>query len=63
MFVSHDDWPPPPRWEPPRPPPRKRMSAAGEKFLLWVVGVNLLLLFVAPIAGASMVQLLWMLME
>lgn len=63
MFVSHDDWPPPPRWEPPRPPPPKRMSATGEKFLMWVIGLNLLLLFAAPIAGASVVQLLWLLVD
>jgi hypothetical protein len=60
MFLQHDDWPPPPRWEPepPRPP---RISARDERVLLWLVGVNLAMLFLAPIAGGSVLQLIWML--
>ncbi len=57
MFVSHDDWPPPPRWEPSKPVP-PRVSPRQERVLMWVVGLNLLLLFVAPIAGGSLIHLL-----
>jgi hypothetical protein len=65
MFLSHDDWPPPPRWEPepqpPSPPGPRRISVREERVLLWLVGLNLVLLFVAPIAGGSVIQLLLLL--
>ena len=57
MFVPFDEgWPPPPRWEP--RPERPRLSKRDEGRLLWLIGVNLLLLFVAPLAGVSVLQVI-----
>ena len=56
MFVPFDpDWPPfdPPR-RAPAPPPR-RLSSAQEKRLMQLVGLNLLLMIVAPIGGATVI--------
>ncbi len=40
------------------PPPPRRLSPQGEKVMLWVICVNILLLFIAPIAGGSVVMTL-----
>lgn len=56
MFVPFDpDWRPfdPPR-RAPAPPPR-RLSSAQEKRLMQLVGLNLLLMIVAPIGGATVI--------
>lgn len=38
-------------------PPRRRLSDREQKVLVWLIGINLLLLLVAPIGGASLLQL------
>ena len=54
MFVEGGGgWKPPP-WQ---PPPRKpRMTKRQEAVFLWLVAINLMLLLVAPIGGATIVQ-------
>lgn len=56
MFVEGGGgWKPPP-W---RPPPRKpRMTKKQERVILWLVGVNVLFLLIAPIGGGTIVQTL-----
>lgn len=56
MFVDlPGSWPP----EDPRPdPPPRRLSMREQKVLVWLIGVNALLLLIAPVGGASLVQLL-----
>lgn len=52
MFVDFQNgWPPPERWEAePAPPPdtRKHTLAA------WIIGFNLVMLLVGPLAGATL---------
>jgi hypothetical protein len=55
MFASFEDDPPPPSWEPP-PEPRPRLSAKEGRVLAWLVGGNAVMLLLAPLAGASLVQ-------
>lgn len=55
MFVSFDpDWPPPNDPPPPRPEPHRRIDRMQEKRLFQIVGVNIVLLLVAPIGGATL---------
>lgn len=56
MFVDFSDPIPPPRWEP--EPRRPELGAREEKVLLWLVGANLLMLLLAPLAGASVIHAL-----
>jgi hypothetical protein len=56
MFVDFNDRPPPPRWEPRPEPQRPRLTRRQERVLLWLVGLNLLALFVAPIAGGTVLM-------
>lgn len=54
MFVDMP-WPP----EDHRPdPPRRRLSEKEQKVLVWLVGINLVLALVAPIGGATLLQVL-----
>lgn len=54
MFVDMP-WPP----EDPRPdPPRRRLSGREERILVWLIGINLVLALVAPIGGATLLQVL-----
>jgi hypothetical protein len=39
-------------------PPRRQLTRGEEKLLIWVIGVNILLLVVAPIGGATIIQAL-----
>lgn len=49
MFVDWKATPPP--WE---PAPRKRSTRKkDEKILLWIAGINLLAIFLGPIAGGT----------
>ena len=61
MFVEGGGGFRPQPWQP--PPRRPRMTRRQERTLLWLIGINALLLFVAPIGAASIVQaavaLLW----
>ncbi len=54
MFVEGGGgWKPPP-W---RPPPRKpRVTKKQERVILWLVGVNVLFLLIAPIGGVTIVE-------
>ncbi|AWN44422.1 hypothetical protein U8607_06425 [Methylobacterium durans] len=42
-----------PSWEPPRKP---RLTKRQERVLLWLIAVNLLLLLIAPIGGATLIH-------
>lgn len=53
MFVDFRDQPPPPPWQP--PPRRPRLTARQEKTLAAIIGVNVALLLVAPIGGATII--------
>lgn len=45
-----------PRPEPPPRPTPRRLSPGGERAMLAIIGVNLVLLLVAPIGGATILQ-------
>ncbi|MCO5732211.1 hypothetical protein [Rhizobium sp. SSA_523] len=48
-----------PRPEPRQPaPPERRISPRGEKVLVWIICFNLLVLCIAPIGGASVIDAL-----
>lgn len=54
MFVDfQDDWRRAGPWEPKRP--RGRLTKRQEKVIGWLVGINLLLLLVAPLGGSTLV--------
>lgn len=47
-------------WKPPwEPPPRKpRLTKRQELVFMWIIVVNLLLLLIAPIGGATVIEAL-----
>ncbi|GJE03123.1 hypothetical protein [Methylobacterium isbiliense] len=51
MFVE-GGWKP--AWEP--PPREPRLTKGQERVILWLIVVNVLLLFVAPIGGATIIH-------
>jgi hypothetical protein len=54
MFYDSNAWPPPPDgYEPPRPP--ARLSRPQERVMLTTVGMFLLVMFLGPLAGSSVV--------
>lgn len=54
MFLdTRDPWPPPDPWSPPPRRDRPELGKRREGVMLSLVGINLLLLFVAPIAGIT----------
>ncbi|WP_159757789.1 hypothetical protein [Sphingomonas sp. 8AM] len=53
MFVDFRDQPPPPPWQPPRR--RPRLTAQQEKTLAVIIGLNVVLLLIAPIGGATLI--------
>jgi len=55
MFVDFRDQVPPPRWEP-KPPPSRRLTPRQRKTMEVVVGFNLVMLLVAPLGGATILQ-------
>jgi hypothetical protein len=55
MFVDFRDQVPPPRWEP-KPPPPRRLTPRQRKTMEMVVGFNLVMLLVAPLGGATILQ-------
>lgn len=61
MFLDLDGYQTPSEPWRPEPPPR-RLSPRGEKVMLWVIGLNILLLLVAPIGGATLIHALWALL-
>ncbi|WP_242096091.1 MULTISPECIES: hypothetical protein [unclassified Sphingomonas] len=56
MFLDlHNAWPPPEPWS---PPSRPRMTKTRERMIGWLLGFNLLMLLVGPLAGASVLEIL-----
>jgi|GEM_PF-2879506 len=55
MFYDSNAWPPAPGGFDPPPPPR-RLDAAQERTLMRIVGVMLVVLFLGPFAGSSVVD-------
>ncbi|WP_375394820.1 hypothetical protein [uncultured Sphingomonas sp.] len=52
MFVDfRNAWPPPEPWPPKRPP--RHVTKRRERMIGWIVGLNLLMLLVGPLAGAT----------
>jgi len=57
MFLdTRNPWPAPEPWRPERP--RPRLTKRGEGVLGWVIGFNLLMLVIGPLAGSSVVEAL-----
>ena len=56
MFVDFKDQPPPPPWQPPRR--SRKLSRREQDILGGIIGVNLLLLLLAPIGGATLISAL-----
>lgn len=53
MFVDfRNAWPPPEPWTP--KPVRPKLTRRQGKVMTWVIAFNLLMLFVGPLAGASL---------
>ncbi|MGJ4931886.1 hypothetical protein ACQR1I_32665 [Bradyrhizobium sp. HKCCYLS2038] len=53
MFVDHPAyWPDDPKPE----PPKRRLSPRGERVLLALLGFNMVLLLIAPIGGATLID-------
>ena len=47
----------PPGEPPPREPPREpRLTERQERVILWLIGVNALLLLLAPVGGATFIH-------
>lgn len=55
----------PPEYRQPGPPPRhptppnRALTKRGETVMVWVVCLFLLLMFLAPIGGSTVVEALW----
>ena len=59
MFLdTRDPWPPLPSSPPPPEPRLRLLSKRGERVVGVLVGLNLLMLLVAPLAGSSILQAL-----
>jgi hypothetical protein len=61
MFVDFQNgWPPPEPWEPkPKPP---RMTKRAETLTTWIIGFNLAMLVIGPLAGVTVfdaLRVLW----
>ncbi|GAA3723252.1 MULTISPECIES: hypothetical protein [Sphingomonas] len=55
MFLdTRDPWPPAEPWRP--APPAPRLTKRGERVVGWVIGFNLLMLLVGPLAGSSVID-------
>ncbi len=54
MFYDSNAWPPPPDgYEPPRPP--ARLSPPQERVMIGTIAIFLLVMFIGPLAGSSVV--------
>ncbi|GHH14799.1 hypothetical protein E2E30_00785 [Sphingomonas sp. AAP5] len=52
MFVDfQNQWSPP---EPPAPKPAPRQNKRAESITAWIIGFNLVMLLVGPLAGATL---------
>ncbi len=55
MFLdTRDPWPPAEPWRPERPAPR--LTKRGERVVGWLIGFNLLMLLIGPLAGSSVID-------
>ncbi|MBX9466779.1 MAG: hypothetical protein ACK4UW_16300 [Rhizobium rhizophilum] len=54
MFLDLKNYTPPP--EPPAEPERPTLTPRQQKALAWIVALNIVLLFVAPIGGATVIS-------
>jgi len=55
MFMDYrGEWPP--HWEPTPPEPPRRLSRRGQKVVGSLVGLNVILLLFAPIAGGTVLD-------
>ncbi len=55
MFVDFSNaWPPPGPWEPNKS--GARLSKRQERLVAWIIGINLLLLLVAPLGGSTVIN-------
>ncbi|WP_294263384.1 hypothetical protein [uncultured Sphingomonas sp.] len=58
MFVNFNgDWPPIPE-QPAPPPPKPRLDRKAEVRLGWVIALNLVMLVLGPLAGATVLHAL-----
>ena len=54
MFVDfRNEWSMPER--PDRPPPRPRITRRQERTIAWILGINLVMLVLGPLAGGTIV--------
>jgi hypothetical protein len=58
MFMDFRDQPPPPPWQPKQPDRRPTLNVRQQKMLAIVAAINILLLLVAPIGGATLISAL-----
>ena len=57
MFLDvREPWPHPEPWRPKRSEPA--ITKRGERVIAWVVGFNLVMLVLGPLAGATVVEAL-----
>ncbi len=54
MFLDLNNFTPPP--EPPAEPDRPPLTPRQQKALAWIAGLNIVLLFIAPIGGATVIS-------
>ncbi len=54
MFLDLNNFTPPP--EPPAGPDRPSLTPRQQKALAWIAGLNIVLLFIAPIGGATVIS-------
>ncbi|WP_182085303.1 hypothetical protein [Aureimonas sp. ME7] len=57
MFLDVHDRSLPEPWKPERPKPR--LTKRQESALAWIVGLNLLMLLLGPIAGTTVIDAVW----
>ncbi|PZU08997.1 MAG: hypothetical protein DI606_14290 [Sphingobium sp.] len=63
MFMDFRDQPPPPPWDPRPARRRPPLTPRQQKTLGAIVGINIVLLLVAPIGGATFLAALWALLR
>ncbi|AXJ94702.1 MULTISPECIES: hypothetical protein [unclassified Sphingomonas] len=56
MFVDFRDQPPPPPWRPKPVQKGPQLTRRQQDTLAAIIGVNMLLLLIAPIGGATVIQ-------
>ena len=54
MFLDLNNFTPPP--EPPAEPDRPSLTPRQQKVLAWIAGLNIVLLFIAPVGGATVIS-------